>query len=157
VRIHSERKGSQAHTLKQYRVEVKSRTLLTAAKKGIVRVKQLGEWKPAESSVLVESITDSQPDLEGTTSRVWVPAPLMEHFLPSLVCAFTKRGGKQKQKQPVSPAMASSSHLQDCEILELTDSESDREAAGTPPVPSKGKRRCLDFNALETLDLTRSD
>jgi hypothetical protein len=57
----------------------------------------------------------------------------------------------------VSPAMASLSHLQDCEILELTDSESDREVAGTPPVPSKGKRRCLDFNALETLDLARSD
>lgn len=129
---------------------MKSRTLLTAAKKGIMHVKQLGEWKPAESSAIVESITASQPDLEGTTSRVWVPAPLMEYYVPSLVCEFTSgMGGKRKRQRSTHTAVASSSSCQDSEILELDDS--DGEAAQAPP--SKGKKKCHHFEALETLDL----
>lgn len=116
-----------------------------------MHVKQLGEWKPAESSVLVESITKSQPDLEGTTSRVWVPAPLMEHYVPSLVCEFTGMGGKRKRKQQRSThtAVASSSSCQDSEILELGDSDGEASQA----LPSKGKKKCHDFEAFEILDL----
>lgn len=162
IRIHSERNAPSSHTLKQYRVEVKSRSLITAAKKGVMRVQHMAEWTPTESATIINSIitsTNPQPDSVESTSRVWVPASLVEIHLPALIHAFTTRGGKRRRPStstPKSTATASCDH-QGMEIIEITDSDEDTANHQQASHGTKRKRHAFDAYALEVLDLTDSD
>ncbi|KAG1782529.1 hypothetical protein EV702DRAFT_1041347 [Suillus placidus] len=91
--------GVCIRVLLEYRVEIKSRLLITAAKKGVVRVQRMAEWTPAESATIIDSITNSQPDLLESTSWVWVPAPLVDSVLKSS-CRTAKRPATGPDWQP---------------------------------------------------------
>ncbi|KAG1781311.1 hypothetical protein EV702DRAFT_1042428 [Suillus placidus] len=160
IRIHSEQKALSSHTLKQYRIKVKSCSLITAAKKGVMQVQHMVDWTPAESAAIVDSITNSQPDLLESTSRVWVPAPLVEDHFPALVHAFTTKVSKRRRpgisSSTASTATASCDY-RSMEVIELTDSDGDTASYQRASHNPKRRRHAFDAYALEILDLTDSD
>jgi hypothetical protein len=120
----------------------------------------MAEWTPAESATIVDGVTNSQPDLLESTSRVWVPAPLVEEHFPALVREFATKVGKRKQPDTSTMTSTTTSAVtahQGMEIIELTDSDEDTTSYQQVSHNSKRRRRAFDAYALEVLDLTQSD